>query len=118
MKVPTVSQEIVVMAETARGGEPAQIIASIEERLADYVAIPEATASSKVALRRYAQILIDLVRSGDLPERVRVCQDCGAPASLVVSNQGNPIRTVCGDCAGRYTWRSHLSASPIAAPGA
>lgn len=114
MKAPTVTQEILVMAETAREGKPDQIIASIEERLAEYLSIPGATESSKTALRRYAGILTDLVRAGDLPERIRVCQDCGAPASLVISNEGTPIRTVCGDCASRYTWRSHLYSTPIA----
>lgn len=116
MPVQTVAQEIMVMVLTARGGDPAQIVETLHERRKEFWQIPGVSQAAKTAVAKVADILEDLIRAGELPEPAQVCQDCGAPATLVVHNAGTPIRTVCGDCAGRYTWRSYLYSTPIASP--
>lgn len=67
MTEPTPSQEIILLGLTAQKGEPSQIIASIEERKAEYLGCAEATESAKAAVARYADKMIAKVRAGELP---------------------------------------------------
>ncbi len=116
MAVQTVAQELMVMVLSARGGDPAQIVETLHDRRKEFWQIPGITPAAKTAVAKVADILEDLIRAGELPEPVQVCQDCGAPATLTVHNGSTPVRTVCGDCSGRYTWRSHLYSKPIMGP--
>lgn len=86
---------------------------ALHERRKDFWQIPGVSPAAKTAVAKVADILEDLVRAGELPESVQLCQDCGASASLIVYNAGRPTGAVCGDCAIRYPWSSDLYSVPI-----